>query len=80
MDVSKEGGYADRLVEISRTYSNNEAPDLNVNTSEGSFTKESKPDSSDNSDDSDKLTDQERTAIETVKSTFVNLFTNPPQE
>ena len=80
MDVSKEGGYADRLVEISRTYSNNEAPDLNVNTSEGSFTKESKTDSSDNSDDSDKLTDQERTAIETVKSTFVNLFTNPPQE
>ena len=78
MDVSEEGGYADRLVEISRTYSNNEAPDLNVNTS--SFTKESKPDSSDNSDDSDKLTDQERTAIETVKSTFVNLFTNPPQE
>ena len=80
MDVPEEGGYADRLVEISRTYSNNEAPDFDVNTSEGSFTKESKPDSSDNSDDSDKLTDQERIAIETVKSTFVNLFTNPPQE
>ena len=82
-DVPEVGGYSDRLAEISRTYSNREAPDPDANTSDESFSKDAKPDTnSDNSDndDDDKLTDEERAAIETVKSTFVNLFTNPPSE